>query len=736
MNHILGNNLKLLLLFLATLLSLPLLATDANYIGDKSCSSCHQQAYKDWKSSHHDLAMQVADEDTVLGDFNGADFTSKAGVISTFFKDGKKFMVRTDGPDGKLHDYEISYTFGLYPLQQYMVKFSKGKIQVLDIAWDSRSKKEGGQRWYHLHPHESITSGDVLHWTGPNLNWNFMCADCHSTNLKKNYDVKTKTFSTSYDVINVSCESCHGPASKHLEWTEGDKKSENGFEFHLKASSYDNKTRQGDLEHKEVQMCAKCHSRRAALDDEYTPGDDFFDHYENVTLNEALYFADGKIKDEVYVYNSFKQSKMYEAGVTCSDCHNPHSLKRKEVGEQVCYQCHVPEKYTAKSHHKHKVGSKGSDCITCHMPSRVYMGVDERNDHSFRLPRPDLSINTDIPNACNNCHKDKDASWATMSMQKWYGSVPVGKQNFSHAFSALRKNDKQSQKFLYEVLMSDAPDLVKATMVSYLGNYPSQQSYTTVIQMLTHKDVETRLNALRTLENFPAKYRIGKTFEMLKDKRKIVRTEAARQLSTLPQGDLDLQRRSLLNKVLQEFEETLLFNADRPESQNALAKLYMDQRKFLKAEQAYEEALRIQPMFLPSYINYAHYFQSKGDEKKAYELLQRGLAKVSDNADLHHALGLWYIRQKEQSKGLQSLQKAAKLDKDNARYQYVYAVALSETDIPEAIKILESSLAKHTGDLQTLYGLVYYQQKLRNVKAVEYYQNRIEALENFTPYSQ
>jgi tetratricopeptide (TPR) repeat protein len=717
-------------------LPLPALAIDANYVGDKSCKNCHQEAYKDWKGSHHDLAMQIANENTVLGDFNGTDFTSKAGVISTFFKDGKKFMVRTDGPDGKLHDYEISYTFGLYPLQQYMVKFPKGKIQVLDIAWDSRSKEEGGQGWYHLHPHEEIKSDDVLHWTGPNLNWNFMCADCHSTNLKKNYNPSTKTFNTTYDVINVSCESCHAPASKHLKWAEGDKKGENGFAFHLKSSSYNHKTRQGDLEHKEVQMCAKCHSRRAAIDDEYTPGDDFFDHFENATLSEALYFPDGKIKDEVYVYNSFKQSKMYEAGVTCSDCHNPHSLKRKAVGEQVCYQCHTPKKYTASSHHKHKVGSKGSDCITCHMPSRVYMGVDERNDHSFRLPRPDLSVNTDIPNACINCHKDKDASWATMSMQKWYGSVPVGKQNFSHALAALRKNDKQSQKFLYEVLMSDAPDLVKATTVSYLGNYPSQQSYTTIIQMLTHKDVETRLNALRTLENFPAKYRIGKTFEMLKDKRKIVRTEAARQLSTLPQGDLDLQRRSLLNKVLQEFEETLLFNADRPESQNALAKLYMDQRKYLKAEQAYEEALRIQPMFLPSYINYAHYFQSKGDEKKAYELLQRGLTKVSDNADLHHALGLWHIRQKEQSKGLQSLQKAAKLDKDNARYQYVYAVALSETDIPEAIKILESSLAKHTGDLQTLYGLVYYQQKLGNVKAVEYYQNRIEALENFTPYSQ
>ena len=725
------------ILFLITnLFVLSLFASAAEYIGDDTCAKCHQDAYKEWKGSHHDLAMQIADENSVLGDFNDAHFTSKAGVTSTFYKKDKKFMVKTDGSDGKLHDYEIAYTFGVYPLQQYMVNFPQGKVQVLDIAWDSRTKEDGGQRWYHLHPHEIIKSDDVLHWTSPNLNWNFMCADCHSTNLRKNYDPTTKSFSTKYDVINVSCESCHGPASNHLKWAESGKKGANGFDFHLKASSYDHKTRQGDLEHKEVEMCAKCHSRRSALDDTYVPGDAFADHFENVPLSEALYFPDGKIKDEVYVYNSFKQSKMYETGVTCSDCHNPHSLKRKAVGEQVCYQCHTPEKYTAPSHHKHKLGSKGADCITCHMPSRVYMGVDDRNDHSFRLPRPDLSVGSDIPNACNNCHQDKDARWATEEMKKWYGKVPVGKQDFSHALKELRKNDKQSQTFLYEVLMSDAPNLAKATAAGYLGYYPSKQSYTTTLQMLRSKDPEIRLNALRTLENFPLQHRVSKTFEMLKDKRKIVRTEAARQLSALPQGDLDLERRSLLSIGIEEYKATLLFNADRVESQNALARLYMNLGAFAKAEEAYKEALRIQPMFIPSYVNYAFYFQSRGDEKRAGEILQKGLSTVSESdAALYHALGLWHIRQKDQAKALKALKQAAQLDKTNERYQYVYAVGLSESDTPGAIKVLEDSLKHHTGDLQALYALVYYHQQSGNQNAVKYYQGRISALENFLPTS-
>ena len=158
------------------------------------------------------------------------------------------------------------------------------------------------------------------------------------------------------------------------------------------------------------------------------------------SLNRGSTFPDGKIQDEVYVYDSFLQSKMYAAGVTCTDCHNPHTLKRKSEGDKVCSKCHSEEKYTATSHHKHKKGSTGSSCVSCHMPARTYMGIDSRNDHSFRIPRPDVSVEMkEVPNACNLCHKDKDAQWATDAMKKWYGKIPVGKQNFAHSLQALKK---------------------------------------------------------------------------------------------------------------------------------------------------------------------------------------------------------------------------------------------------------------------------------------------------------
>jgi len=310
-----------------------LLAEEALYVGEKSCVQCHSAEMHAWKGSHHDMSMMLADENSVKADFNNSTFHYN-GIISTFYKKDGKFMVKTDGPDGKLHNYEIVYTFGIYPLQQYMIKFPDGKIQVLDPTWDNRSKEEGGQRWYHIHPDDNVSAGDPLHWTGPNMNWNYMCADCHSTNLKKNYDPQTKKYHTAYDVINVSCEACHGPASKHLEWTQNKELNvtNKGFSVSFGSSNKSWRERSASLksyiQEKELNICAKCHSRRSQLDDDYVPGDNFHDHYLAVKLDDGLYFSDGKIDDEVYVYNSFLQSKMYTEGVTCTDCHDAHSLER------------------------------------------------------------------------------------------------------------------------------------------------------------------------------------------------------------------------------------------------------------------------------------------------------------------------------------------------------------------------------------------------------------------------
>ena len=711
---------------------------NATYVGDKACIACHKEEVMEWQDSDHDMAMMVADDYSVKADFNNTTFDYN-GMVSTFTMQNGKYMVNTEGPDGKLHDYEIAYTFGIYPLQQYMIKFPDGKIQVLDPTWDNRSKEEGGQRWYHIHRDDNVTAGDVLHWTGPNMNWNYMCADCHSTDLKKNYDEKTRSYHTTWSSINVSCEACHGPASEHMVWTKNKdlNVSNKGFPLSLKykVGKWDTNStsHRTALTDKEIEVCAKCHSRRSQLDDDFTPGDKFSDHYLAVLLDEGLYFPDGKIEDEVYVYDSFLQSKMYAKGVTCTDCHNPHTLKRRAEGDKVCYQCHKEEKYTATSHHKHKAGSAGSSCISCHMPARTYMGVDSRNDHSFRIPRPDISVEMkEVPNACNLCHTDKDAVWAADAVKKWYGKTPVGKQNFAHALQALRTNAQGAPKALYEVLMGDAPNIAKATVTAYLGNYPSKQTYTTTLQMLRRPDVKVRRAALQALEAFPPKMRMKQTFEMLKDPVKIVRIEAARQLAAFPLGQIDAKTKKVLEKAFDEYEKTLLFTAERPESQLSLGIYYSNRKMPEKAEAAYKEALHLQPQFVPAYINYSNFLMQQGKNDEAFKVLEKGISILPEMGILHHALGLWYVRNKVSDKALEELKTALALSPENARFAYVYAIALAEKEPQKAIEILEEAYKKHSGNQQIISALGYYYKQAGDLEKAKMYEEKLKALQNFS----
>jgi predicted CXXCH cytochrome family protein len=341
-------------------------AASPQFVGRDVCSGCHEEQAAQWSGSHHDLAMQAASEETVLGDFDNASL-NRYGVTSSFFRKGETFMVRTEGADGKLRDYPISYTFGVEPLQQYLVEFPRGRLQALSLAWDTRPKERGGQRWFHLYPDEQIAHDDELHWTQPSQNWNSMCAECHSTNLEKNYDPAERTFSTAWSEIDVSCEACHGPGSDHVAWAgrkPGWEKHESGMGL---AISLDERKRvdwamdpeTGNAVRsrprdsgREIGMCARCHSRRSPISGNYVHGEPLLDHYLPRLLDAGMYYADGQIDDEVYVYGSFIQSRMFQAGVTCSDCHEPHSLQLRAPGNGVCLQCHAATKYDRASHRR------------------------------------------------------------------------------------------------------------------------------------------------------------------------------------------------------------------------------------------------------------------------------------------------------------------------------------------------------------------------------------------------
>ena len=714
------------------------------YVGAGACVQCHQEQFDAWKGSHHYLAMQHANAESVLAEFNDSQYQHN-GVATTFFKRDDQFYVNTDGPNGEMQDYEIKYTFGVDPLQQYLVELPGGKLQALSVAWDSRSKEQGGQRWFHLYPGEEIDYTDELHWTKLSQNWNHMCAECHSTNLKKNFDFKTNQFRSTWSDINVSCEACHGPGSQHMDWAKKipgwEKDTKNGLASLLderKGISWDfNDTADTAVRSaqrrttKEIDTCAHCHSRRATITEDYRHGKPLMDSHVPALLTDQVYYPDGQIMAEDYVYGSFIQSKMYHKGVTCSDCHQPHSLKLRAPANQTCLQCHNANKYDTEKHHFHPLKSKGASCAECHMPPSNFMVIDPRHDHSIRIPRPDLSNKINTPNACNNCHADKTAAWADAQMQKWYGPDWSPGWHFGETLFEARQGLPRAGQNLAAVAVSpEIADIARATATSLLSNYLNRNTLAILPALLLDKSPMVRRAALDTVYRLPPQHRWTVAGQLLSDPVFAVRTEAARVLSEVPRETLTLQQQRSLDRSVQEYINTQLASAENPQSHINLGLLYLSLGDFQKAENAYLQARKLEPAYAGGYVNLADLYRVQHQENRVEAILLEARGAIGDNAEVEHALGLHYVRRQQMENALASLAKAVSLSPDNARYGYVYAVALyGNGDFNRAIKTLEQLHGKHPYDADTLAALVSYNKAMGNIPAATAYAHKLVKLD-------
>ncbi|MBN8432060.1 hypothetical protein JF535_14500 [Microbulbifer salipaludis] len=710
-----------------------------DYVGAAQCASCHQQAFEDWQKSHHDLAMKTPNAETVVGNFDNSTF-DYFGTESTFYQRDDKYFVRTDGPDGKLHDYPIAYTFGVYPLQQYLIEFPGGRLQALSVSWDSRPKEEGGQRWFHLYPDEEIKPDDPLHWTGINQNWNFQCADCHSTNLHKNYDPASQTFSTEWSEINVGCESCHGPGRKHLEWaaqSEQQRASDasRGFDIGFDGRrqgrwAMDAATGIAHLQNdvptqQEIPVCAQCHSRRGTQHPGVRPADDYLDFFHPALLSDGLYHADGQINDEVYVWGSFLQSKMHSAGVTCSNCHNPHSLELRAPGNDVCAQCHLPTKFDTAEHHFHPAGSEGAQCVSCHMPDKVYMQVDARRDHSFRVPRPDLSEKIGSPNACIGCHTDQTNAWAAEVLEKKFG---LPDSHYGETLYAARTGAADAESQLLKLVMDEQqPEIVRATAVSMLPRYLSQTSAQVLQVIAQGDDALLHLGLAQSLDQVPQQVRPALAIPLLYEDERVTASLAASAMAGAPLGQYPQEVRKRYESALADYVATAEFNSDRPESLVNLASLRGREGNLVEAERLLKEAVALAPYFTPGVINLADLYRASGREADSEALLRDALRGALDKAPIQHTLGLGLVRQKRMAEALVMLQAAAHSESATARYIYVYAIALNSQGEPaQAIAELERGLARFPGDRQILSALVSIHHEQGNEAAAQRYQQQLQ----------
>ena len=673
--------------------------TTSSYVGRDTCAQCHQTQVEQFTGSDHDLAMDHANEQTVVADFNNAKLEHH-GITSTMFTRDGKYFVNTEGPDGNIADFEVKYVFGFEPLQQYMVEFDRrpdqpehevAKLQVLRVSWDTQQK-----RWFYLNPpdvNEKLAPDDPLHWTGAGQNWNHMCASCHSTDLKKNYDVATKTYHTTFAEIDVSCETCHGPGSTHVELAEAKSL------FWDRNLGYGLKKLKSDDSKIEIESCAPCHSRRRTVYPDEPAGQDYYDCFSNELLTPTTYYCDGQILDEVYVYGSFIQSKMFHKGVRCTDCHDPHTTKLKLPGNQMCVSCHDAHpagKYDTPNHHHHEMSGEGAKCVSCHMPETPYMEVDFRRDHSIRVPRPDLSVDLQTPNACTGCHlelKNVDESkhadlphyaawmnaaregdeqvkaeinrvdrWATDLYEQWYPGKYGKKDHFAYALSAGWNGDAESSTPLHELArLRKNQSIVRASALMQLTQVDAERATELAAKLTRDNDPQVRTAAVMVMEIAPPGQRLTVTVPLLQDPVRSVRAEAARVLADVGPNALNDENRKLRDAGLLEYERGLKQHGDLAMSHMGLALLAERQRDFNGAVTAYRNAISVQPGVTGPRSNLA----------ALYEALAQGVDPNSQQGRNAEA-EVKRLRAEE----LKLLARDAKLAANSAPIQYRYGLAL------------------------------------------------------------
>ncbi len=645
------------------------------FVDNRVCKDCHPQSFQDWGSSQHAQAMQPATEQTVLGDFNQTRFTHQ-GVTSRFFKKDGKFGVHTQGSDGSMADFDITYTFGVEPLQQYLIPLPGGRLQSLSIAWDTQN-----QHWFHLYPNEHVKPGDPRHWTGLYQTWNTMCAECHSTNLQKNYDPKNNTYQTTWSAINVSCQACHGPGARHVEWAKA-LKSKPGSSYPDRGLVVDFTQLDGTGQ---VEQCARCHARRHPVSVNDRHGRPLLDDFGPEGLRAGLYHADGQILDEVYVYGSYLQSKMYRAGVRCTDCHHPHRLKLRAEGNTLCRQCHQPKlnsrfpnfpakSYDTPAHHFHPAGSAGAQCVNCHMPAKTYMVIDSRRDHSFRIPRPDLAVKLGTPDACTECHLGRTARWAADVVTQWYGAEKP--PHYAEIIAAGRAGRREAIPELSRLAgASDKPTIVRATALELLRPYGTAGARAIVAALNdTHPLIRTA--AVGGLSGFPPRARLEVAAPLLADPVRAVRIEAARVLASVPPDRFSPKQRPAFEAALDDYIAVQMAQADTPGAHLNLAVLETHQGQPGLAEQSYRTALRLDPAFLPARFNLSTLYNQMNRNADAERVLREGIRLAPKEGELYYSLGLILAEAQRLQDAAEALGHAAQLLPARGRVQYNYGLTL------------------------------------------------------------
>ena len=638
----------------------------SQYAGSESCRACHADQFARWKGSNHGMAERKPDAALEDAAFSNAKPFSHGTQSTTPEKKGEEFFLTALGFANKISTYKVERVIGHDPLRQFLIASERGRFQVGEACFDPHKNE-----WFNLYGNEDRKPGEWGHWTGRGMMWNQMCAACHNTRVRKNYDLNKDEYRTTMAELTVSCESCHGPMKAHGDWQVA----------HPGAKG-DPTAKQWTKE-QHMENCAGCHARRDEVTGDFVPGESFWDHYHlSIVDHTDLFYPDGQIREEDYEYSSFLSSRMHQAGVRCQDCHDSHSMKTILPGNQLCMRCHTAGGFPnapvimPEAHSFHGAESTGNQCVNCHMPQTIYMQRHPRHDHGFTIPDPLLTKQFNVPNACNKCHTDKTTDWALEATQKWWGPKMERKTRQRATLIAQAKQGKDAAKEgLMALLKSDEIPYWKASATSLLQRWVDQPGVATALkEQLGHAHPLVRANAARALEPLIERESIrAEVSPLLEDTSRGVRTAAAWTLRS---------RLDMASVAGKDLLHELSFNMDQPMGQ----------------------------------LRFGQFAFSRGDTTQAIERFEKAIAWDPNSPPFHHDLALIYSATGQTEKTIAKLRDAIRLDPKDASYQYELGLALNETgDLNGAVAALEAALKLDPTLSRAWYNLGLARHAMKNV---------------------
>jgi tetratricopeptide (TPR) repeat protein len=654
----------------------------AGYAGDAACKACHAPEFDKWATSHHGLAERPLRPDLDKAAFEPPKSFTHGTQTTTAQMAGDTAQVTALGFNNEVKPFTIDRVIGHDPLRQFLVNGQNGRVHTLEATWDPHKNE-----WFNVYGNEDRKPGEWGHWTGRGMVWNTMCASCHSTRVRKNYDASTDTFHTTMAQQTVSCEACHGPMKEHAT-----KLTAQGAKPYTKQPSFTIPTTDEQrLKNQEsMHACALCHARRTELTGDFKPGDNFWDHHSLAIVDHTdIFYPDGQIRDEDYEFSSFMSSRMHAAGVRCVDCHDPHSGKRILPGNSLCMRCHTQGGFPnapviiPAAHTFHLPESTGSQCVNCHMPQTTYMQRHPRHDHGFTIPDPLLTKQFNIPNACNKCHQDKDTDWSLAAAEKWYGDKMNRRTRQRAMLMAKgRRGDDDARDGLIAWLQTDDTPYWKASASLLLDRWTGSEDVRNALKtQLQHTHPIVRESAVRSLEAGieadPANVRSA-IEPMLDDAVRNVRVAAAWAL----RDHLDLE-----STAGKELLHMLNLNADQPSGQMQLGQFEFARNNLPKAIEHMRRAIAWDPNSPPFHHDLAMIESIAGDTKASIASLSEAIRLNPNEPEYRYKLGLAWNEAGDSSKSIAALREAVHIAPTFARAWYNLGLGLNQQGkIDEALQ--------------------------------------------------